>query len=846
MTHFPLDGPWTLTAVAGPAPADLLGREIPATVPGCAHLDLLAASHIAEPFDGDNEAAQQWIGSTVWRYRRTFTWADDGEARHDLVALGLDTLATVELNGTVVAQTENQNRSYRWGIDHLLREGENTLTVTFDAPVPALERRQRENGGHLFHVNHHPYNALRKTASNFGWDWGIDVATSGIWRSIGITGWSDVRLGEIRPLVEVAGRDGVLHAHVELVQDEVASERAVTVTVAKDGQTLATVTKTVRARAVVSLVVPDVELWWPRGHGSQPRYDVSVQVGEGSEQRWEHRVGFRTIELYSQPDEYGTPFELRVNGRSIIVRGANWIPDDAFVTRIDSARLERRIADATEAHMNLLRVWGGGMYESDEFYEICSREGVLVWQDFLLACAAYAEEDWLATEIEAEAREAIARLSRHAALALWCGNNENLVGFAEWGWRGTLAGRTWGEGYYTELFPRLLAELDPTRPYIPGSPYSSERHLSPNLDTDGTVHIWDVWNTKDYRAYAEWTPRFAAEFGFQGPAAYTTLFDVVHDVPLDPNGHDLLVHQKANNGNEKLANGLRGHLPVPRTIDEWHFATQLNQAHALRFGIGYFRALAPYCTGTVVWQLNDDWPVVSWAAVDFAERRKPLWYALREVYAPRLAVFQPAARLALGHEPTDSEDLLLVLLNETDEAVDAEIVLERHALAGGLLASATVPAQVAARGQARVVVPVDVATPGEARSEVLVARVGHGFDRAVHHFVEVIEQNLDPAAASVQVETTATGATVTVTATGLIRDLTVLADRADRSARVDDSLLTLLAGESARFELHADRPLTAAEVDSPFVVRSANQLLGDPLGEPLATTQASAAVVTTA
>ncbi|HCX84513.1 MAG TPA: hypothetical protein DHV14_05120 [Micrococcales bacterium] len=542
---------------------------------------------------------------------------------------------------------------------------------------------------------------------------------------------------------------------------------------------------------------------------------------------WSHPVGFRTVTVHTAPDEHGTPFVLRVNGRDVQVRGANWIPDDAFVTRVDAARLERRVADAVEANMNLLRIWGGGMYESDELYEICSREGILVWQDFLLACAAYAEEPWLADEIEAEAREAVTRLSKHAALALWCGNNENLVGWADWGWRASLQGRTWGGGYYLETFPAIVAELDPTRPYIPGSPFSASTLLDPNKDTDGTVHVWDVWNEKDYTSYREWRPRFVAEFGFQGPAAWTTLFDVVHDVPADPFGHEMLVHQKANQGNLKLERGYTPHLPAPRTIDDWHFVTQLNQAHAIAFGISYFRSLAPYNTGTVVWQLNDDWPVVSWAAVDYAERRKPLWYALHDVYAPRLATLQPPL--------TGDHRLDLVVLNDTDEACDGKVRVRRETFDGEVRAEARLAVVVPARGAARVAVP-DHVTSGDGAREVLVAdldALGEGFARVVHDLADVVGQDLDPDALDARVEPTATGAVLTVTAQTYVRDVVVLADRADASAAVDRALVSLLAGESATFALTGDGPIEVDAVLAPHVLRSANQLKGAPVGTPL-------------
>ncbi|MFV0428740.1 MAG: glycosyl hydrolase 2 galactose-binding domain-containing protein [Arachnia sp.] len=832
MKTLSLNGNWTLTAAGGPS-AQLLEGSVAASVPGCVHLDLMAAGIIDDPFDGDNESAHQWIGSTTWRYRRSFEWAGNTHQRHDLVAHGLDTLATVVLNGTVLAQTENQHRSYRWSIGHLLKPGTNEVEITFDAPVPAAERRESERGGPRFHVNHHPYNALRKTASNFGWDWGIDVATSGIWRPIEIQSWSDLRIAAVRPLVDLAGDSGILTAHIELDRDLVPHPREVVVTLSRGGIEVARERTHLAEAGQVRLVVPEVELWWPRGHGAPALYQLTVSAGDDS---WHHEIGFRTIELDTAPDAEGTPFQLRVNGRDITVRGANWIPDDAFVTRIDTQRLERRIRDATEANMNLLRVWGGGMYESEDFYAICSREGVMVWQDFLFACAAYAEEAWLADEIIAEAREAVTRLSKHPGLVLWCGNNENLVGFAEWGWRGSLAGRTWGQGYYFEILPGILDELDPTRPYIPGSPFSASPLLDPNRHTDGTVHIWDVWNELDYTHYRDWRPRFCAEFGFQGPAAYTTLFGAVHDSPLTPESPELLVHQKAKHGNLKLQRGYEPHLPRPTTMDDWHFTTQLNQAHALRFAISWFRSLTPYNTGTLVWQLNDNWPVISWAAVDFAERRKPLWYALREVYAPRFATVQPDG----------SDGLELVVLNDTDEPFHGSWHGVRLRFDGTELASQSSQIHVAARGVTRAGLAPRLTAPGDATRELLAvsftSQGAHqdGPARVLHDFAEVVEQRLAPEAISTaRVAPQPDGATLEVTARQYLRDVVILADRADPSATVDTSVVSLLPGERFTFRLRADRPLEAAEVVAPTVLRSANQLLAGPTGVALPPSPAS-------
>ncbi len=697
-TFRPITDGWTVAPVSGPIPEGFPTTSIPATVPGVIHTDLVRAGLIADPFDGDNEAAHQWIGDTAWRYTTRFDWHDGGNTRHDLVAYGLDTVATVTLNGREIARTENQHRSYRWDAREFLIDGVNELVIDFAAPVTEAASRA-ERYGALPRVNHHEYNQLRKTASHFGWDWGIDVAGSGIWQPIGIDSWSAVRIASVRPLVDVIDGVGVLTAHVELERDgaEPAAELTVAVEIGHpQGQPGGAQAERVLAEPSTPNAIPRLTsparrwpgwrrrrrpsevqarvagaaLWWPVGHGQQPLYRVSVAVGAA---RWSGRIGFRTVRVNTAPDAAGRPFELFVNGQLILVRGVNWVPDHAFLTEVDRDRYARRFRDALDANVNLIRVWGGGRYESDDFYALADEQGLLVWQDFLFACAAYAEEEHLYREIEAEAREQITRLSPHPSLVIWNGNNENVWGFADWKWPALLGGRTWGNGYYRDLFPTLLAELDPTRFYSPSSPYSFGEYLHPNDERNGTMHIWDVWNQRDYTAYREYRPRFLSEFGFQGPPAWSTLTSVVHDEPLDPYGHQMLVHQKASRGNEKLERGAAGHLPASTTVDHWHWATQLNQAHAVRFGVEHFRSLTPHNTGTILWQLNDDWPVVSWAAVDFDEHRKPMWFALRAGYAPRLATIQPRSSRRViddafeGIAP-EQDVLALVVVNDTADA----------------------------------------------------------------------------------------------------------------------------------------------------------------------------------
>jgi beta-mannosidase len=343
--------------------------------------------------------------------------------------------------------------------------------------------------------------------------------------------------------------------------------------------------------------------------------------------------------------------------------------------------------------------------------------------------------------------------------------------------------------------------------------------MHPNDQANGTMHVWDVWNTRDYSVYRDYTPRFVSEFGFQGPPAWSTLTRVVHDEPLDPYGAQMLVHQKAHDGNLKLERGMVGHLPAPRTIEDWHWSTQLNQAQALRFGIEHFRSLAPHNPGTIVWQLNDNWPVVSWAAVDFDEHRKPLWYALRDAYRPRLATIQPR-----------DDGLALVLLNDTNDDWSGRIRVSRRSFDGAILDELTFDASVSARGATTVRIEDRVAETANARREIVVAEPvddDSGFERAIWNYAEVVDQALDPAAIDVNATAVDGGYAVQVVARSYVRDVFLQVDRVDRDATVRDGMVTMLAGERAVIRIDSGRVHAPALYASAEVVRTANDLLAE-------------------
>jgi beta-mannosidase len=839
----PLTDGWTVTpAPGGDVPQEVAAAgPLPATVPGCVHTDLLAAGLIPDPYVDDNEARLSWIGHTDWIYETAFDFprrrrSDErgepatpradrpaaGSERVDLVFDGLDTVASVMLNGVELGRTHNMHRGYRFEVAGLLQERDNRLRVRFGSAYRYAESL-REHLGERPNAYPEPFNFVRKMACNFGWDWGPTLVTAGIWRPAALQAWSTARLAQVRPVVTVDGTTGRVELHVEL---ERASDEPVVVTAEIDPGVPARVEVPAGQRtAVVTLTVPEVARWWPRGYGDQVRYPVRATLtgADGRElDSWRRSVGFRSVRLDTTPDAAGTPFTFVVNDVPVFVKGVNWIPDDAFPSRITRDRLATRLRQACAANVNFLRVWGGGIYESDDFYDLADELGLMVEQDFLFACAAYPEEEPLRSEVAAEARHNVVRLAHHPSLVMWIGNNENIWGWHDWAWQGPLAGRSWGAGYYLDLLPGIVAELDPTRPYWPGSPYSGRDDIHPNDPAHGSMHIWDVWNTDDYTRYRAYRPRFVAEFGYQAPPTYATLRRAVKDDPLAHDSPGMSHHQKAVDGDGKLRRGLRAHLPEPKDFDDWHYLTQVNQARAIAVGVEHFRALRPHCMGATVWQLNDCWPVTSWAAVDGDGRRKPLWYALRRSFAERLLTVQP----------TD-DGLSLAAVNDGGDTWTAQVDVARLGLTGEPRAKTVVELVVPPRSAVGVPLPADVATADDPYAELLLAQVdgaaaGAGGDpdggRAWWFFVEDRELAAPPAEFDAAVERAGHDLRVTVTARTMLRDLTIFPDRLAPAAGVDRALVTLLPGESATFTVTGAAGVDPAALTARPVLRCVNDI----------------------
>jgi len=837
-------------------PEAVRGRAVEARVPGCVHTDLMRAGAIADPYVGLNEREQFWVGETDWEYRCTFDLAAGvlGHERVELVCDGLDTVAVVALNGEVVGESQDMHVPHRFDVKRVARERANELVVTFRSPN-AYARQWESRLGTLPYLNCPvPFNFIRKMACGFGWDWGPVTATSGIWRGVRVEGWSGVRIVSVVPTVDLS-EPGRARVRVRARVEGAAAVAEYTLT-GPDGA----VHRGAGANEVV-IDVADPKLWWPRGHGEQPLYTLEVNVGGAT---WSGRMGLRTVELDTAPDAVGSAFVLKVNGKPIFCKGFNWVPDDCFLDRACTReRYAARIGQAVEANANMLRVWGGGIFETDDFYDVCDELGVLVWQDFLFACAAYPEEEPFRSLVEQEVRHNVARLARHPSLAIWNGCNENLWGYHDWGWKsgGLVKGRTWGPGYYLELIPRLMKEIDPSRPYWAASPWSGdadvEGGLHPNLAGHGNKHVWEAWFGADaYDVYRRFTPRFCSEFGFQGPATFAGIARTVPGgAPLDFAHPQVRQRQKstgiADDGDRRnlrhLArvfdvpglHGLRAALQHPlesKPADQWprrpgpvelatsaassgtnfddlHYLLQVNQARALTLGVEWFRSRAPVCMGTLYWQLNDAWPGgTTWSAIDGDGRPKPLWFATRRFYAPRLLTIQPM-----------QDQLELCAVNDADEPWQGGCELYLLDMPTGRREDVReLRLDVPARGVQRLAIPwAPAVRPRDPRAQVLVAQSPAG--RAVWFYAP--DKELAYPRAELNADLSRDGDTyrLTLRARSLVRDLCVFADRLDPAATVSDQLLTLLPGEEAVLEIRSRCDLSLAALTGRPVMRCVNE-----------------------
>lgn len=796
ITREDLSAGWSVRAEGSTVPPAIAGTWVPTSVPASGHSALICAGLIADPYKGANETELVWAHHARWLFRRNIVVAErTPDERVDLVFDGLDTFADIRVDGTSVRQSANMHRVIRVPLEPGLTQN-HELEIEF---TPALEvaRKEHDRLGSRPAAYPHPYYMVRKMAASFGWDWGPDLQASGIWRAARLERWSVARLSTVRPVItQIDSTRWKIDVHVEIERatpgrslhlraDLNGTDVADSIEVELTGSTTAT---------TISFEVTDPPLWQPHDRGSQNLASLVVHLGSAHEwfEKSEKPIGFRSVTIDQTADEHGTSFVIVINGEKIFARGFNWIPDDHLVDRITPAQLRQRLTQARDAHANLIRVWGGGVYESDAFYDICDELGLLVWQDIALACAGYPESEPLRSEILSEVEENAQRLSHHPSLIIWCGGNENAWGFPQWKERGDIDDVTdWGARYIYEWLPELLARVDPTRAYVSNSPFSpadGDFERWPNDPDHGLFHEWDVWNKLDYTKYSAVIPRFCAEFGYQGPPNRGVLDSSFSASGLRalPGDSAFELHQKAENGNAKLANGMAPHLGSFDDLANWHAATQIMQAIAIRSAIEHYRAHWPRTAGAIVWQLNDCWPAVSWSAIDSAGAPKPVWHAIRRAFSDRLANFT-----------FEQGTGIVTLINDSAAEWRTPLAVRRETLSGNLIEKTRWDATVAARSTARFTLPHGLSSLDNTGDEIVVVNTDLG--DCPFLLAEPVEVNWLPDSIKTKFAPHPEGWEIEVTALSAVFGLTVMADLVDPAGRVDDSMIDLPAGAVKTF-----------------------------------------------
>lgn len=656
-----------------------------AHVPGSVYADLMADGTMPDPFWRENEldAFERMKKDYVYQRAFTVTEAQLAHAHVELVCEGLDTLAHVSLNGREIAFADNMHITWVWDVKEQLHAGENTLEIRFDSPILYCAKKAEEAPGWESSDATPGFRHLRKAHCMFGWDWGPRLPDAGIWRPIFLRTWDAARLENA--LILQAHHDGVVDV---TIRPEIAGESAWSAEItAPDGEVII-IPETTAAEQVITIEHP--QLWWPNGLGKQPLYRVTVRLATGDTRTW--RIGLRTMTVSREKDEWGEEFCHVVNGMKVFAMGADYIPEDNILARVTPERTRRLLEDCKAANFNAIRVWGGGYYTDDAFYDICDELGLMVWQDLMYACAFYDLTPDFERSIRVETHQNVARLRHHASLALICGNNEMEMFMA--GANSALINhRTWEfvPTYphhitdYVKMFeyilPAIVKETAPQTYWWPASPSSGGNFDAPNDENRGDNHYWDVWHgEKPFTEYRKFFFRYASEFGFQSFPCLKSVEQFT--LPDDRNIFSRVMerHQRNQAANGKILSYLSQTFRYPNSFDDLLYASQLMQAEAIRYGVEHWRRNRGRCMGAIIWQLNDIWPVASWASIDYYGRWKALHYAAKRFFAPVMISAEEEGELSQNpkineyHPAPLEKSFRLNVCNETLRDVTGEVV----------------------------------------------------------------------------------------------------------------------------------------------------------------------------
>lgn len=672
------------------------GKRIPAKVPGSVYQDLLLNKKMEDPYWRDNEMkALAWMEHDF--VYETVLYPTTELLQQQEIYLhceGLDTIADIYLNDICLGHADNMHRIWEYQVKEILQSGENVLKIYFHSPTRYIRERYQEciTMGSSHSMDGFPQ--IRKAHCMFGWDWGPRLPDAGIWKEISLLGVGQGRLESV--YITQEHRKGKVLLHFQVRTSGGENEYQVVITDPQGRQN-------VMSGSPESIIIREPQLWWPNGFGEQNLYGICVQLLDGEREldRWEKRIGLRTMTVCREKDAYGESFAHEINGVKIFAMGADYIPEDNIYGQITRERTAKLLKYCRDANFNCIRVWGGGFYPHDDFYDLCDEYGLIVWQDLMFACAVYELTDTFDQNIRAEIRDNVRRLRHHASLGLWCGNNEMEMFVEQGQWVNTLKQKGDYIKMYEYIIPQVLKEEDPQTFYWPASPSSGGSFDFPNDPDRGDVHYWEVWHgDKPFSEYRNYFFRYVSEFGFQSFPCLKTIESFT--LPEDRNIFSYIMdkHQRNDAANGKIMKYLYQTFLYPGNFEILLYATQLLQGEAIKYGVEHFRRNRGRCMGAVYWQLNDCWPAASWASIDYYGRWKALHYYAKRFFAPVLLSCQEEGLMTqnpnVNAQPFQMEkSVVFNVSNETMEERKVKIVWAVRNSKGEILRQETVELSVA-------------------------------------------------------------------------------------------------------------------------------------------------------
>jgi beta-mannosidase len=773
-----LAGVWSLSDESGEYRTSM-------TLPGDGIDALFKAGAIPDPYFGRNEYGLRWICQRDWVARRSFTVERTDQV---LVISMLDTVAEVRVNGTLVLASDTMFRSHRVDVSGVLRPGENEVEITFRSPaVEAAKRQAAQRYFVPFSANNTPIpngNMLRKPSCDFGWDWNIALATFGLH-------------GDVHLEPKVASRI----AHLVISQAHTPGRAMVTVEAAVEGEgevsfALCGVTakaQAVQGKAVTRLTIDNPDLWWPAGQGAQRLHDLCVTLGDQVVTR---RIGLRQAELVTEKDAAGLGFKVRMNGRDIFAKGANWIPQDALAGRINQGDTRGLLQSAVDANMNMLRVWGGGRYEASWFYDLCDELGLMVWQDFMFSCHIYPADEAFLADAAQEVREQALRLHHHACIALWCGDNE-LIGALTW-FPETRANRDLylvGYDRLNRVIEQSLKAAVPGAVWWPSSPSPGPMDFGDawHDDSKGDMHFWSVWHEgRDFDHYRDVKPRFCSEFGFQSYPSLSTIRRFADPKDFNIAAPVMESHQKNAGGNARIAETMFRYFRFPVDFENFVYLSQVQQGLAIKTAVTHWRSLKPHCMGTLIWQLNDTWPVCSWSSLDHGGNWKLLHHMARRFFADLTVVAVPVG-----------ETFVLQGVNDRPEPLHLTVTARAVSMGGAIRDLGKGTALVGTSAEPLLTVPKAALAADELLTFIWETAAG---DFGGDHFAPLPYKSYDLPAPRLALKVEGNALTISAQALALF-----VAVEADQPGRFSNNAFTVFPGYPAKITFTPDHPGAAAQ-----------------------------------